>query len=192
MANMNMNMHMHMQMPADEMDDKMSMKRESYFNPCPPSHSHSISYAPPPQIYVKPIEPMVHVQKPMITYVKQAPQPVIVKPIAQPKVVYPVYQKPMISYAPIYQKPVYHQPIYQKPVYPEPMYQKLMYQPPKVILKKVEAPQITQVVHKPQISYPVHQPKVVQVEAPQVNYVKLPQPMVHAPIYQSQIKPWCA
>ena len=114
--------------------------------------------------------------------------PVIVKPIApQPKLVYPIYhEKPMISYAPIYQKPVYY----------APMYQKLMYRAPKVYLKKYELPAITQVIaQKPHVSsYPIqyHEPKVVQVPAPQINYVKLAQPIVHSPpVYQSAVKPYC-
>nr|XP_033339166.1 repetitive proline-rich cell wall protein-like [Megalopta genalis] len=172
-------------------------KRESYHNPCPPVYSHPISYSPPPQIYVKPVvhqapmpvyhQPIQVVQKPMITYVKPAPPPVIVKPVVQPvvqpKVVLPVYQKPMISYAPVYQKPVYY----------APMVQKVMYEQPKVLLKKYEVP-ITQVIQKPQISYPVqyHQPKLVHVPPPQLNYVKISQPVVHPqPVFQSPVKPWC-
>ncbi|XP_071859587.1 uncharacterized protein [Bombus fervidus] len=184
---------MHMHMPDGMMEDKAAMKRESYYNPCPPTYSHPISYSPPPQIYVKPYvqpAPIQYIPKPMITYVKPSPPPVvvkpapvIVKPIVQQKVIYPIYQKPMISYAPIYQKPIYY----------APMYQKLMYQAPKVYLKKYELP-ITQVIQKPQISYPIqyHQPKVVQIPAPQINLVKLEQPIVHTqPIYQSPIKPYC-
>ncbi|KAK9299000.1 hypothetical protein QLX08_007832 [Tetragonisca angustula] len=179
-------MDMHMHMPDGMMEDKAAMKRESYYNPCPPTYSHPISYSPPPQIYVKPHvqpAPAHYIPKPMITYVKPSPPPVIVKPVVQPKVVYPIYQKPMVSYAPIYQKPVYY----------APMYQKLMYQEPKVYLKKYELP-VTQVIQKPQISYPIqyHQPKVVQVPAPQINVVKLAQPVVHPqPIYHSSIKPYC-
>ncbi|XP_017756914.1 PREDICTED: extensin-2-like [Eufriesea mexicana] len=198
------NMHMHM--PDGMVEDKMTMKRESYYNPCPPTFAHPISYSPPPQIYVKPYvepAPVHYIPKPMITYVKPSPPPIIVKPsppvivkqaapvivkpvvqpVVQPKVVYPIYQKPMVSYAPIYQKPIYY----------APMYQKLLYQAPKVYLKKYELP-VTQVIHKPQISYPVqyHQSKVVQVQAPQVSYVKLAQPIVHPqPIYQTPIKPYC-
>ncbi|XP_043789753.1 proline-rich protein 3-like [Apis laboriosa] len=189
-----------MHMPEGMMEDKAAMKRESYYNPCPPTYAHPISYSPPPQIYVKPYvqqAPLQYIPKPSITYVKPSPPPVIVppvvkpapvivKPIAQPKVVYPIYQKPMISYAPIYQKPVYY----------APMYQKLMYQAPKVYLKKYELPAITQVItaQKSHVSYPIqyHEPKVVQVPAPQINYVKLAQPIVHSPpVYQSAIKPYC-
>ncbi|CAK9827658.1 hypothetical protein ANTRET_LOCUS5333 [Anthophora retusa] len=183
---------MSMHMPDGMMEDKAAMKRESYFNPCPPVYSHPISYSPPPQIYVKPYAQPVPVSydipKPMLTYVKSSPPPLIVKPapiIAKPliqqKVVLPVYQKPMLSYAPIYQKPIYY----------APMYQKLLYQAPKVYLKKYELP-VTQVIQKSQISYPVQYqaPKVLQL--PQVNYVKLAQPLVHPqPIYQSSIKPYC-
>ncbi|KOC67865.1 hypothetical protein WH47_12195, partial [Habropoda laboriosa] len=186
---------MSMHMPDGMMEDKAAMKRESYFNPCPPPvYSHPISYSPPPQLFVKPYAPPVPVSydfpKPMITYVKPAPAPVvvkpppvIVKPLIQPKVVLPVYQKPMLSYAPIYQKPIYY----------APMYQKLMYQAPKIYLKKYELP-VTQVIQKPQISYPIqyHQPKVLQVPAPEINIVKLAQPILHPqPVYQSPLKPYC-
>ncbi|XP_078033947.1 uncharacterized protein LOC144468390 [Augochlora pura] len=204
-----MSMHMLDGMMEDNeaMTDAMMLKpkRESYHNPCPPVYSHPISYSPPPQIYVKPVvhpppmpvyhQPIQVVPKPMITYVKPAPPPVVVKPVVhpvvqpvvhpvvQPKVVLPVYHKPMISYAPVYQKPVYY----------APMVQKVMYEQPKVLLKKYEVP-VTQVIQKPQISYPVqyHQPKVVHVPPPQLNYVKISQPVVHhQPVIQSPVKPWC-
>ncbi|XP_076683409.1 uncharacterized protein LOC143376694 [Andrena cerasifolii] len=209
-----MDMHMSDTIMEDNaaMEENLMLKpkRESYHNPCPPAYSHPISYAPPPQIYIKPYVQPAHmsyvhqasyssvIQKPMITYVKApvvvkpapapvivkpAPAPVIVKPVVQPKLVYPVVEKPMISYAPVYQKPVYYAPMYQKP----------MYEQPKVYVKKYEVP-VTQVVQKPQlISYPVqyHQPKVVHVQPPQINYVKIAQPVHPQPVYQSTIKPWC-
>ncbi|KZC06033.1 hypothetical protein WN55_07119 [Dufourea novaeangliae] len=192
---------MSMHMPEGMMEDNSAMsdammlkpKRESYHNPCPPAYSHPISYSPPPQIYVKPVvhpppmsiihQPIQVVQKPMITYVKPSPQPVVVKPVVQSKLVYPIYQKPMVSYAPVYQKPIYY----------SPMVQKVMYEQPKIVLKKYEVP-VTQVIQKPQISYPVqyHQPKVVHAPAPQINYLKITQPVVHQPpVFAPSPKPWC-
>ncbi|XP_003700000.1 uncharacterized protein LOC100883909 [Megachile rotundata] len=184
---------MNMHMPDGMMEDKTSMeawmkpKRESYHNPCPPVYSHPISYSPPPQIFVKPA--IQYVPKPMITYVKPAPPPVIlkptpapviVKPVVQSKVVYPIYQKPMVSYAPIYHKPMYYAPIVQK----------LMYESPKVYLKKYD---VQPIVHKPQISYPIQyqHPKVVQVQPQQYSFVKIAQPVHPLPAYQSVVKPYC-
>ncbi|CAL7939868.1 unnamed protein product [Xylocopa violacea] len=182
-----------MHMPEGMMEDKMAMKRESFFNPCP-DFSHQISYSPPPQIFVKPFvqqAPLQYIPKPMITYVKpppapvvEKPAPVIVKPIAPPKVDFSFFnQKPMLSYAPIFQKPLYY----------EHNFQKLTYQPPKVYFKKFELPPIAPVIQKPQISYPIHyQSKVLQVQPPQINFLKLAQPIIHSPpAFQSAIKPFC-
>ncbi|XP_076763362.1 uncharacterized protein LOC143430818 [Xylocopa sonorina] len=184
-----------MHMPDGMMEEKTAIKRESYFNPCPPDFSHSISYSPPPQLFAKsfvqPAPLQYNIPKPMITYVKPSPpplvvkpSPLIVKPIAPPKVDFSFYnQKPMLSYAPVYQKPLYY----------EQSFQKLAYQPPKFYFKKFELPAIAPVIQKSQISYPVHyQSKVLQVQPPQINFLKLAQPIIHTPpVYQSSIKPFC-
>ncbi|KAG7197236.1 hypothetical protein KM043_018361 [Ampulex compressa] len=193
----------------------LKAKRDSFHPPCPPIYSHVPAY-PPQALYVKPYvapiypkkEVSVHqvqsqiqyihqptyaavVPKQTVTYLKSGPASVVVKPyvpvVSQPKLIYqkpmisyaPVYHKPMISYAQIYQKPMLsYAPVYQKPVYYSPMYQK-----PMLYVKKYEAP-VTQVVYQKPVAY--HAPKVVEVQAPQISYVKAPHPvpMVHpAPVY---------
>ncbi|XP_072767604.1 uncharacterized protein [Anoplolepis gracilipes] len=116
------------------------------------------------------------VPKPAITYVKPVTPAVNYHAVHQPlqyiKPVIPV-QKPILSYAPIYQKPLYSY---------APMYQQLMYNDvmPKVFLKKYETPVAQIAYQKPLIHTPVQYaaPKVVEIQAPQLSYAK---PVVHVP-----------
>jgi len=193
----------------------MKTKRGSiHEEPCGPVYPHVPAYSPP-SVYVNPYIQQAYLKKelgvaqshqshlsqvaptyttvlakPSITYVKPAVdyhQSVqYVKPAA------PIYQKPMLSYAPIYQKPLYYAPMYQESMYRD-------YAMPSVFLKKYETPQVAPVyqkLHAPAVQYAA--PKVIQVQPPQVSYVKpalaSPSPPVYvSPLHNSVIvKPHCA
>lgn len=186
-------------------------KRDSIHQPCGPIYPHvpHVPHYSPPPVYVKPyVQPtylkkelgvaqshLSHLQyiqqpaytavvsKPSITYVKPATPEVnyhnLHQPIQYIKPVAPIYQKPMLSYAPIYQKPLHYAPMYHGPMYHD-------HAMPKIILRKYDVPQVVApiyqkpLVHAPAIHYAT--PKVVQVQAPQVSYVK---PVIHPspPVY---------
>ncbi|XP_011874267.1 PREDICTED: repetitive proline-rich cell wall protein 2-like [Vollenhovia emeryi] len=124
-------------------------------------HAYPAVVPKPTITYVKPVTPAVNyhgVQHQSLQYIKP---------------VMPIYQNPMLSYAPIYQKPLHYAPMYQSPIYHDAM--------PKIFLKKYEEPVSPILYQKPLVhAPPVHYatPKVVHVQAPQVSYVK---PVVHAP-----------
>jgi len=183
----------------DETSDTsmLKAKRDSINQPCEPLYPHVPTYSSP-SIYAKPlIQPLylkkelgiaphlqyvqqphaypAVVQKPSITYVKPATTAVNYNAVQHQSLQYikpvmPIYQNPMMSYAPIYQKPLHYAP-YQNPIY----------QDPKIFLKKYEAP-VSQILYqKPLVHAPATQyatPKVVHVQPPQLSYVK---PVVHAP-----------
>lgn len=175
-------------------------KRDSIHQPCEPIYPHGPAYSSSP-IYVKPliqptylkkelgVAPLAHLQyvqqtpyvpKPAVTYVKPVAPAINYETVHQSvqyvKPVTPVYQKPVLSYAPTYQKPLYYSSMYQRPMYHDLM--------PKLFLKKYETPVSQLVYQKPLIHAPIQYaaPKVVQVQAPQVSYIK---PAVHAsqPVY---------
>lgn len=194
----------------------LKAKREFTHQPCEPLYPHVPAYSPP-SVYVKPLiqptylkkelgiaQPLAHlqyvqqshaypavVQKPTIAYVKPAVNYHTVQPqsLQYIKPAMPVYQSPVLSYAPIYQKPLHYAPMYQSPMYHDAM--------PKIFFKKYEAPVAQVLYQKPLVHAPALQyatPKVVHhVQAPQVSYVK---PVVHAPppVYAPPpviVKPHC-
>ncbi|EZA57109.1 hypothetical protein X777_01715 [Ooceraea biroi] len=153
-----------------------------------PSHLSHLQYIQQPPAYA------TVVAKPSVTYVKPAAPAVnyhnphqsvqYIKPIA------PVYHKPMLSYAPIYQKPLYYAPMYHGPMYHD-------HAMPKIFLKKYDVPQVVApiyqkpLVHAPAIQYAT--PKVVQVQAPQLFLLvvavceagRIPRGVVHEPNFQA-------
>ncbi|XP_029159929.1 repetitive proline-rich cell wall protein-like [Nylanderia fulva] len=191
----------------------LKAKRGSIHQPCDSIYSHIPAYSPP-SVYVKPLvqptylkkelgiaQPLAHLQyiqqppaytsiKPAITYVKPVTPALNYHTVHQPiqyiKPVTPI-QKPILSYAPIYQKPLYPY---------APMYHDAM---PKVFLKKYDAPVAQITYEKPLVHTPVPYaaPKIVQIQAPQLSYAK---PVVHipSPLYTPQpvhnsviVKPDC-
>ncbi|XP_011158344.1 extensin-1 [Solenopsis invicta] len=176
----------------------LKAKRESIHQPCDPLYPHVPSYSPPPvyikpliqPAYLKKelgiAQPLAHLQyiqqphaypavvpKPSITYVKPVTPVVNYHALQHQSLQYikpamPIYQSPMLSYAPIYQKPLHYAPMYHDAM-------------PKIFFKKYEAPVTPILYQKPLVhAPPVHYatPKVVHVQEPQVSYVK---PVVHAP-----------
>jgi len=198
----------------------LKAKRGSIHEPCETIYPHIPAYAPPP-VYIKPLvqqaylkkelgiaQPLSHLQyiqqapvytgvvpKPAVTYVKPIVPALNYQSVHQSvqyiKPAMPIYQKPMLSYSPIYQKPLYYAPMYQKPVYHDVI--------PKIFFKKYEAP-ISPIIYQKPLLHTSPQyaaPKVIQVQAPQVSYVK---PVVHTqphiyapqPVHNSVIvKPDC-
>lgn len=209
---------MHVDMADEPLMDKipdgsmLKPKRDSYHHqPCGPVYPHVPAYAPPP-VYVKPyvqqtylkkelgVPPLAHFQYPeQASYTSVVSKPVA--PVFNYQTVHqstqyikpavPIYQKPMLPYAPIYQKPLYYAPTYQGPMYHDAM--------PKVFVKKYEVPAAQVVYQKPLVHAPVQyaEPKVVQLPTPHVSYVK---PVVHGPpvyappaVHNSVVvKPHCA
>ncbi|XP_032664796.1 repetitive proline-rich cell wall protein-like [Odontomachus brunneus] len=196
-----MHMDMPNESLMDKISDTSMLKpkRESLHQPCGPIYPHVPAYAPPP-VYVKPyvqptylkkelgVQPLAHFQypqhssytsvvsKPIVSYVKPVTPVVNYQTVHQSlqyiKPAMPIYQKPMPSYAPIYQKPLYYAPTYQNHMYHDVM--------PNIFVKKYEAPVAPIVYQKPLVHAPVQYaaPKVVQLPTPHVSYVK---PVVHTP-----------
>jgi len=193
----------------------MKAKRDSiHHEPCGPVYPH-VSYSPPPA-YVNPYAQQAYLKKELgvaqshLSHLSQAVAPAYNTVLAKPSVTYvkpavdyhqsvqyvkpaaPIYQKPMLSYAPIYQKPLYYAPMYHEPMYRD-------YAMSSILLKKYETPQVVapayQKLHAPTVQYAA--PKVIQVQPPQVSYVKpvlaSPPPPVYAPpVHNSVIvKPHC-
>jgi len=208
-----------MQMAADGMpgteklaDASMLMmkaKRDSiHQEPCGP---HVPAYSPPP-VYVNPyVSQQTYLKKelgvaqshlsqmaPAYTTVLAKPSVTYVKPavdyhqsVQYVKPTAPIYQKPMLSYAPVYQKPFYYAPMYQEPMYRD-------YAMPKVFLKNYETPQVAPVYQKLHTPVQYATPKVIQVQPPQMSYVKpalaSPSPPVYVPPLHNSVivKPHCA
>ncbi|EFN77691.1 repetitive proline-rich cell wall protein 1 [Harpegnathos saltator] len=178
-------------------DISMKVKREAH-QPCGPVYPHVPAFSPPP-VYVKPyvqqtylkkelgVQPLAHFQYSQPSYTSVVSKPVIsyVKPVTPVlnyqtlhqsasyiKPAMPIYEKPMLPYAPVYQKPLYYAPTYQSPMYHDVM--------PKIFVKKYEAPVAPVVYQKPLVHAPIQYaaPKVLQLPTPHVSYVK---PVVHTP-----------
>lgn len=213
-AGMQMNMPDEPLMDRTSDTSMLKAKRESIHQPCGPIYSHIPAYSPP-SVYVKPLiqqtylkkelglaQPLAHLQyiqqppvysnvvpKPAITYVKPVTPAVNYHPVHQPvQYIKPVMPEPQkLSYAPIYQKPLYAY---------APMYHDAM---PKIFLKNYETPVTHIAYQKPLIHAPVPYaaPKAVQVQTPELSYAK---PVVHvpSPLYAPQpvhnsviVKPHC-
>lgn len=132
----------------------------------PTAYTGTVTVPRPSIAYVKPVAPSV-IDYHHGNYLHQPMQ--YIKPAAS------VYQRPtMLSYAPVYQKPLYYAPMSHE------------HAMPKIILKKyqnVVAPVYQKpLLHVPPAAIQYAAPKVVQVQPPQVSYVK---PVVHpsSPIY---------
>ncbi|XP_028050809.1 proline-rich extensin-like protein EPR1 [Monomorium pharaonis] len=180
----------------------LKAKRDSIHQPCEPFYPHGPAYSQPPvyvkpliqPTYLKKelgiAQPFAHLQyiqqphvypvvapKPSITYVKPVTPAINYHTVQHQSLQYikpatPIYQNPMLSYAPIYQKPLNYAPMY---------HQSPMYHDAKIFLKKYDAPVAPILYQKPLVHASPLQyatPKVVHVQEPHVSYVK---PVVHAP-----------
>lgn len=172
----------------------LKSKRDSIHQPCGPINPHIPVYTPPP-VYVNPhiqqtylkkelgVQPLAHlhyIQQPAYTAVVPKSGSAYTKPVTAVnyqtahqsvpyiKPIMPIYQKPMLSYAPTYQK--HYAPMHQTPIY---NHHDVM---SKIFYKKYEPPQI--IYQKPVAHSSVHYTSKVGHVHTQVPYVK---PAVHAP-----------